>query len=231
MNIWKTRIKSIKWLDNEFKKERDLIQEGYHLLDKCVDIFEEVSLNDGNNDSVKFARVSGAVIVKANNLSLACYSLVLDGLAQEGGAVLRPLIETFELLVYLKEDWKRVDEVLNDTLPSAGEIAKKIEGFHKDARDYLNNYSSHFSFTHYSMSHVFDFESGKFKRLPTHGKKVFLSNIRTINTYQIFVIMESISCLHIAGVDVTELANKAELYRDKSVDVFSQHSNDVDQNV
>jgi hypothetical protein len=61
-------------------------------------------------------------------MTLGVYSLMLDGLGQEAGALLRPLIETLELLVYLRLEPARIDQAIEEKLPSAGQIAKKIEG-------------------------------------------------------------------------------------------------------
>ena len=220
MNFWSTRNKSIKWLSEDFTEIKDLIKQGYKLLDDCMDIFEMIGLKEDESDAGKFARVCGGIIVKSRNLSLACYSLSLDGLAQESGAILRPLIETFELLVYLRQDYNRVEEVISQTLPSAGKIAQEIEGFHQNIREHLNYNSSHFNFTYDSMRHVINFKTGKFKRLPTQEKKVFLTNLRTLNAYQIFVLMESISCLFVLNIDAEELAIEADKYRDKCVEIF-----------
>jgi hypothetical protein len=41
-------------------------------------------------------------LVKAKNLALGSYSLVLDGLGQEAGALMRPMIEYAELLAYFR---------------------------------------------------------------------------------------------------------------------------------
>jgi len=48
-------------------------------------------------------RVCAAVTMKGRNLALGCYSLALDGLAQESGAILRPCSKSIELLEYLRD--------------------------------------------------------------------------------------------------------------------------------
>jgi hypothetical protein len=42
------------------------------------------------------------------------------------------------MLIDFRLDPTRIDEALNDHLPSAGRIAKKIAGHFQDLREYLN---------------------------------------------------------------------------------------------
>jgi hypothetical protein len=85
-----------------------------------------------------YSRVAALTLIKARNLLLASYSLSIDGLAQEAGALLRPFLEAFEKMVYFNEDRSRIEEAINGRLPSAGEIAKRIQGPFKCLRDHLN---------------------------------------------------------------------------------------------
>jgi hypothetical protein len=98
-------------------------------------------------------------LVKARNYALGLYSLSLDGLGQEAGALLRPLVEAYEVLVYFRLDPSRASKATDDKLPSAGEIAKAISGRFKDLREYLNENASHFAFSPQSMTHLIDFRT------------------------------------------------------------------------
>lgn len=102
-------------------------------------------------------------IIKGRNLGLACYSLMLDGLAQEGGAVLRPLLESIELTTYFRLDPSRVEDFLNDRLPRAGEIAQQINGRFHALRKYLNDHSSHFGLTFENIQHIVDLNTGSLR--------------------------------------------------------------------
>ena len=78
----------------------------------------------------------------------------LDGLAQQSGALLRPLVEVAEFLTYLHTDDRAEREFREDKLPSAGKIAKRINGQLKFLRDYLNEDASHLNFSFDSLRHI-----------------------------------------------------------------------------
>lgn len=67
-----------------------------------------------------YARVCGLTLLKAKHLALGAYSLILDGLGQEAGALLRPFIEYTELLTYFRKFPSKVDAAIKGKLPSAG---------------------------------------------------------------------------------------------------------------
>ena len=97
MNLWITREESLNALKNKLSIEAQYIEEGFTIIDSLLRIFED-------NKSDIFCMVCSFTLLKGKNLCFSIYSLSLDGLAQEAGALLRPAIECFELLDYFYTD-------------------------------------------------------------------------------------------------------------------------------
>ena len=220
MNLWATREESLIWLRYELAPESEVIQEGFDFLNKSVSLFDNLGSGEGETLKGKFCQISAITLAKSSHLLLGCYSLAIDALAQESGALLRPLIETYELLVYFRQDMSRVDKVIDGKLPPAGEISGKISGDYEDLRKYLNDNASHFSYKSDSIRHLFD-SNIKAQSLPTHSKKVFEVNLNLLNAFQVFVVFEALNCLSCAGYNAYDLAYKIEHWRDKSKKAFS----------
>ncbi len=219
MNLWYAREKSMTWLDNELMQESDLLQQGFDFLDQSIGNFDQFGYLEGETLQGKFSRICGITLAKATRLLLGCYSLTLDGLAQEAGAILRPTIEAYELLVYFRLEPTRVEQVINDRLPKAGEIGQRILGNYKNLREHLNKNASHFSYQMDSMRHLFDSEM-KIKSFPNHTIDVFRRNLLVLNAFQVFIVFEVLECFIVIGVDVNEFANEIENWKKKSLAVF-----------
>lgn len=136
-DLWKTREEALAALEGSLRQEAAILQDAFTLMDGCI---AQLLARD-----TKYTRVCAITMIKARNLELGCYSLALDALAQEGGALFRLVVETLELLVYFWKDPARVDEAIEGTLPSAGKIAQKIEGNLKGLRDFLNSHACKFA--------------------------------------------------------------------------------------
>ena len=219
MEIWFTREKSLQWLNNELKPESKVLQEGFDYLESCVELFESIGNREGESEIGQFCRICGITLAKFSHLALGCYSLSLDALSQESGALLRPLIETYELLVYFRQDINRIDEAIEGELPTAGVIGKRISGDFKDLREHLNLNASHFSYRMDSLKHLFD-KNAKLLASPIHSIDVFRTNLQMINAFQVFMLFEVVHCLHITGYDVHSLENDIENWRDISIEIF-----------
>jgi len=219
MNIWTAREKSLRWLNNELESEGEVLQEGFDYLGTFVKLFEKIGHSEGESATGQFCRISGITLAKFSHLLLGCYSLMLDGLAQESGALLRPLIETYELLIYFRQDKTRINQVLEDKLPPAGIIGKRISGYYQDLRTYLNDNASHFSYKIDSVRHLFD-ENIKIQPVPSHSLKVFRANLQLLNAFQVFILFEALNCLSAIEFDANELADKIENWRDTCVKIF-----------
>jgi hypothetical protein len=92
--LWKARTEALTFLRRERPAQIEVIEELFALADDCVDAYES------QGDDL-YCNVCGLTTLKAKNLALGMYSLTLDGLAQEAGALARPFIEYTELLSYL----------------------------------------------------------------------------------------------------------------------------------
>ena len=143
-------------------------------------------------------RVLALVLIKARNLALACYSLSLDSLAQEAGALFRPLLEALELLEYLRQDPERVAEALEDRLPKAGVIAQRIQGKFKGLRDHLNNHASHLSVSPDAMGHLVDLSAGQLRTVQPFSEPVLRANLTTLLATLVWLAIEAVNCVSAA---------------------------------
>lgn len=196
-SLWAARQEADLALTKELKPFAVLLDEAFQALDDCVALLENL-----NNP---FGRVCALVLIKARNLGLGCYSLSLDALAQEAGALFRPLLECLELLEYFRLEPPRVNEALEDRLPKAGVIAQRIEGKFKDLRDYLNSHASHLSLSSEAMRHLIDFKSGRLRPVQTHDSGVLGQNLRTLLAILVWLAIEAANCTSV-GADNVDLA-------------------------
>jgi hypothetical protein len=213
MEIWQARSQSQKWMDFELVLECEHLVNGYALIDECIAIFNQVGKGEGTSLTGRFARVCALTTTKGRNLLLGCHSLALDGLAQESGALLRPLLESVELLSYFRLNPNRVDEALDENLPSAGKVAKAIEGQLQFLRDYLNKQASHFRFGYHSIFHLLDRQTMTIKPVESHSQNVLKANLTVLTAFMSFLALEAAACLFVAGVDVNELSDRIERWK------------------
>jgi hypothetical protein len=213
MGLWETREQALAALQGDLQERAEVIKETFELIDECIDRFKAI-------DS-PFGRVCGLTLVKGRNMALGVYSLILDGLGQEAGALLRPLIETLELLVYLRLDPVRVEQAIEGKLPPAGKIAKKIEGEFKDLRQHLNEHASHFGFTYESLKHIVDWREITWRTSQPYNEVVFRTNLGTLFLFAIRLAIEGINCVSAAQTMLdNELADRIESHRDRGLGVF-----------
>lgn len=156
MDIWEPRRQSERILHAELATERELVEQLFATTDLILQEFDQ------QRESI-VARVAGLALLKAKRLALAIYSLIIDCIGQEAGALFRPLLETWEFLIYLRQDPSRAQEVIEDRVPKAGEIAKRIGAKFKSLRDHLNQHAAHLAFSFESMTHLMDYTSFKFQ--------------------------------------------------------------------
>jgi hypothetical protein len=116
LQIWRARTEALTFLRRERLAQVEVIEQLFGLADQCVDAYEAQS------DDL-YSRVCGLTTLKAKNLALGMYSLTLDGLAQEAGALARPFIEYAELLTY----FRMLPEAASDAL--AGELRACLSWF------------------------------------------------------------------------------------------------------
>ena len=223
MNIWSMRERSIVWLKDELSEASELIQQGFEFHNRCIELLRRIGDSDGETPIGKFGRICTITLAKSCTLLLGCYSLCLDGLAQESGALFRPLIETYELLVYIRQDMSRVDEAIEGRLPTAGIIGKRISGDYQDLRDYLSKNSSHFNFQIGSVRHLFD-GNVQVRPLPSYGLEVLKANLLVVNAFQIFTVFEAVNCLIAVDIDTSGLETLVDKWRKRSLTVFTNNN-------
>lgn len=185
--LWRARAEALTYLRRDRTEHVEIVDELIQLLDRCIDLYDE------NADSNTYARISGLTLLKAKNLALGAYSLILDGLGQEAGALLRPLIEYTELLTYFKQFPEKVESAANgDKLPSAGERAKAIGGTYKEFREHLNQNASHSSYSHYSLSHLLEPSTFRFKKLQRMAPTVLERNVLDFAVQVFFLLRQGV---------------------------------------
>ena len=123
-DLWETREEALAALEGSLRQEAEILQEAFALLDECIT--QLLTLD------TKYTRVCAITMIKARNLELGCYSLALDGLAQEGGALFRLVVEALELLIYFWKDPSRVDEAIEGNYHQRGRLPKRSKGISKD---------------------------------------------------------------------------------------------------
>jgi len=219
-NIWSNREKSSYWLTTELTEESKVIEDGFHHLKFILLIFNGIGDRLNESQLGQFSRICSITLAKFSHLALGCLSLSLDGLAQESGALLRPLIESYELLVYFRQDLSRINQVIDGTLPSAGKIGKCISGDFKDLRGYLNDNASHFSYKYESVRHIFD-QDFIINPFPNHSRDVFRKNLEILNAFQVFTLVEAVNCLLVIGHDEPSLFYDLDEWRGRCTRAFA----------
>ncbi len=212
-SLWETRGISEQALGQSLRPFADVLTDAFQVVDDLVGNLELVG--------TPFGRVRAAVAVKARNLALACYSLSLDGLAQESGALFRVLLESLELLQYLRDDPKRLSEALNGQLPSAGQIAKQINGRFKGLRDHLNAHASHLSLSSEAMNHLVDHSQGRLRTVQPYSERVLRTNLRTLLSMLVWLAIEAANCCSIAEGRVEDVtAGRVEDLKRRAFEIF-----------
>ena len=220
MNRWNTRTESQTWLASELQVESEFLDQGFNLLHECIYNYNLIYKKTRSKEP--FYEVCALTTLKAHHLLLGIYSLSFDGLSQESGALLRPLVETYEMLVYIRHNPDRASDVLRENRPSAGEIAKDIGSEFHGLRKHLNSHASHLSFKEDAIRHLRDAESGLFIPIPVQSRSTFLKNLSTIYAFIAFVLFEYVSCLGSIGIEIDDLANRVEKWRDDGLIVFAR---------
>jgi hypothetical protein len=216
MDLWQSRHQAEAALNSTLANHRALLAEGFELLDGAIDVFRE------RRSESSFIRICGLILTKARNTALGLYSLSLDGLGQEAGAMLRPLIEQYELLEYIRQEPSRVKLILDEKLPPAGERAKAIQGDFQNLRSYLNENASHFGFTYESMKHLLPGSEEGWRVIQPYSEHALKVNLGVLFGILTRILVEASNCFREAGIQehYEGLSVVASLYRDKGIVLF-----------
>jgi hypothetical protein len=186
--LWKARTEALTFLRRERPVQIEVIEELFGLADECVDAYESQA------DDL-YSNVCGLTTLKAKNLALGMYSLTLDGLAQEAGALARPFIEYTELLTYFRMVPEAVSDALSGELPSAGMRAKKIEGIYQRFREHLNEHASHSSYSSYALAHLRDPATKRLRKLQVMHPDVLQRNVGDFAIQFVMMLQEAVLAL------------------------------------
>lgn len=214
-NLWLAREKSWGYLNNDHPSRVSVVLNTFDLIDRCVDEYEAASSTN------TYARICGLTLLKGKNLAQGSLSLILDGLGQESGALLRPLIEYIELLTYLRKFPDQANRAAQNDLPSAGKRATDIGGIYKGLREHLNEHASHSAYSHYSLSHLLTPEIA-FRRLQEFASSVLDRNFTDFAVQLQFLLQEGLLGLeHVAPRSLPELARLVEDLHKRTLWVFA----------
>lgn len=189
--MWVTFEQARTIIETDLSKEAEAIGELFDLSDQVV-------LALAKSSHITACRIGAFALLKARRLATGAYLLSLNCLAQEGGALFRLLQEAWEFLIYVAEDPSRAEAVAEGKKPSAGTIAKAIEGKFKDMRDHLNTHSAHLSFTYEAMGHLFDPRTGGLRVKNQPDAAVIKKNMGPMFGLMFLALGEGISLLSLA---------------------------------
>jgi hypothetical protein len=200
MDLWRARVEALAYLAEVRPTNVATLDDLFSHIDLCIDAYESTASTD------TYGRICGLTLLKAKNLGVGAYSLILDGLGQEAGALVRPMIEYAELLTYFRMFPAMVDRAAENDLPSAGKRAKAIRGIYQEFRGYLNAHACHSSYSHYSLSHLLNGDSLRFRKLQVTVPAVLERNVADF-AIQLYLLLHEGAL----GLERLELANYAEI--------------------
>ena len=210
MVLWETRTEAMTYLENECHAKLSVLQSLFNNIDTLIDVYEKNSKKD------TYARICGLTLLKAKYLGIGAFSLILDGLGQEAGALSRPFIEYTELLTYFRHFPDKVEDAANNKLPSAGVRAKAVNGIYKEFREYLNLHASHSSYSYYALSHLLRPNDFRFKKYQPNVPAVLDRNLRDLSVQIFLLLYEATLALERLNLEeFDELAAKVDKLREK----------------
>ncbi len=215
MPLWKARTEALTFLRRERLAQIEVIDDLFLLADECVDAYE-LQADD------LYSIVCGLTTLKAKNLALGMYSLTLDGLAQEAGALARPFIEYTELLTYFRMLPEAVNDALRGDLPSAGKRAQKIGGIYRPFREHLNEHASHGSYSSHSLAHLRDPITKNLRKFQVTHPAVLERNVGDFAVQFVIMLQESVLGLEHSPdrARLPLLASRADRLREKILTWF-----------
>jgi len=211
MKEFDTRTENIRSLSERHGRKLELISNCFQFLDEIID-----NCNARIDDD--YYRICGIAIVKGKNYALSCYSLILDGHAQEAGAMARPWWEYLEVLVYFQEDTHRTKQVASNSLPAPGRLSRKVNSSLQGFRQYLNEHAAHRSFGSESLKHILN-QDGTIKKQQKASEMVVIRNIRDLFVMLWLFSNESLTAIAAKDPDKAEtflkMAKRLEDLRDQ----------------
>jgi hypothetical protein len=211
--MWETRQQALAATESELRTEARLLDTALRLLDRGIESIASKSSQDNYASVV-------VILVKAKHLGTATFSLALDSLGQEAGALARVWIEALELLRYLALDPTRVQEVFEQRLPSPGAIGRKIDGQAQALRTLFNESASHFNFDVRSVIHIVNPETQAVRTAPEFKVHVLRANMAVVYWFLHFTLVEALVAMGVAGIPNEEFASLVDDLKTIAQDVF-----------
>lgn len=190
MNLWITRESAQQALRTSMIREAEVLDKAFQQLEYFAQRLGSI------RPTTPFNQISALTAAKARNLAQACYSLILDGLGQESGAIVRVWIESTELLIYIRHDPNRAAQILEGKFPSAGERAKVIGSSTQRLRTALSKTASHLgAFETNSWLHMINERTGQVQTRQAFNREIVQQNLGTTFALLVWTIREAALCL------------------------------------
>jgi len=211
MKYWETRSEALGHLESRLPHLKKLVDKAFTTLDNLIDVYNG-AMASRPEQHFEYIVMCGCTLAKGKNLALAVFSLILDGLAQEAGAVGRPLMECCEKLEFLSKDPTRAIAFSQGKVLKHGKIAQQIENPQKGLRDYFSNHASHISYSFYAMQHLIDWrdEAGLLRKFQPLVEDVLERNLWTLIAVTTRLGIQAGSCLYEIGIPTQEIAQELE---------------------
>lgn len=196
----------------ELEDVNDLCRTGFELVDRGLEIVQR------HIDSNTLARAGGLALLKAKHLAVGVYILILAGLGQEAGALLRAFLEALEAEVYLRTIPDSIRQFEEDRLPIAGTVAKRINSPFQALRKYLNENAAHFGFTFDSTRHLVSFQTnggqvqGRFVYWFKFSPSMVRANLKPLNAFLAYLVVETCKLVDSVCGCPRDLAEAADTY-------------------
>ncbi len=142
------RNQALEDLENSLKSEYETLVHAFELLDICIEQFCNAAEENENEGQHILAVACCQTLVKARAYALGCYSACLDGFHHQVSALLRPLAEALDLMIYFRQDPTRAHFVhpkYQEDMLAAGYVTEAIGETLKSLRNYLKYFVSHVS--------------------------------------------------------------------------------------
>jgi hypothetical protein len=215
MELWISRTEALEYLQDKHPSRLSVLKQVFELFDATIDAFQRAP------DATPYSATCAVALLKAKNLAHGAFSLTLDGLGQEAGALMRPMIEYAELLTYFRLHPEMVERALTGNLPSAGERAKAISGIYRSFREYLNENASHSSFSDASVAHLIDSKLMSLRKRQHMVPHVLDQNLIDLAIHLQLLLREALLSLEATGSsDFQQLGERWERLKGRIFDVF-----------
>jgi hypothetical protein len=181
---------------HSYYQGEDLLRTEYidnkRIIDNLFELNESIrTIYNSVKDQVSFI-ISNLIFAKTTKYLNGVFILIKENLGHESGALLRPAIEGIELLEYLRRVPEGIQQAIDDNLPSAGNIAKMIDGKFQTLRKYLNQDSSHFHMSFNSMINLFDAKNVDVLYDNGINKNVFTTNLKMVSLFLLYLNYQGI---------------------------------------